>query len=237
MSGSGRNPLAVSPRPVASATANGTGSPVELGARSSARLVLDVTALSGTNATLNVAVETSRDLSVWRPVGAFAQATAVGTVGETFAGCDRYVRVSWTIGGTGSPSFTFAVTGDASQVYVTPAEFRALALHPSATEDASDEQIDRWSRAASDEADDYLGRRYTLPLTAWPDSLRRHVGALMALNKMSAQGYNFSEGRDIFKDRRDEAIEWLKMVATSGASGIEDSMSACTRRNRAGGDP
>lgn len=220
---SGRNPLTVTVRALAVASASGVSSYVGVGTRSSVRLSLDVTAMSGTTPTLNVTIETSRDLSVWRTVGAFTQATAGGTQTKVFPGCDQYLRASWTMGGTASPSFTFGITGEAVQVYATPAEVRALAMDPGTLQDVTDEQLDPWCRAGSDEADDYLSRRYTMPLVSWPDSLRRHVGALVALMKMSAKGYNFPEGRDMFKDRRDEAIAWLQMVAVSGAAGIEDS--------------
>lgn len=219
---SGRNPLTVTVRALAAASASGVTSSVGVGARSSVRLALDVTTVSGTGPTLDILIETSRDLMVWRQVGAFTQVATAGTQTKVFPGCDANVRASWTVGGSGS-SFTFAVTGEAVQVYVTPADVRALAMDPSTLQDVTDEQLDPWCRAASDEADDYLCRRYTMPIVSWPDSLRRHVGALVALMKMTAKGYAFPEGRDLFKDRRDEAIAWLEMAATSGVAGIVDS--------------
>lgn len=104
--------LALSLHDSAARTATGTGSSYELGDRGVLRLLLDVTAASGTSPTLDVAVETSYDGSTWRSVAAFAQKTAAGTERKSFSGCDRFVRITYTIGGT-TPSFTFSVSGEA----------------------------------------------------------------------------------------------------------------------------
>lgn len=96
----------------AARTATGDGSSVEVGDRGVVRLLLDVTAASGTSPTLDVTVETSFDGTTWRQAGTFTQQTAVGTERKSFSGLDRFVRVTWTIGGT-TPSFTFEVSGEA----------------------------------------------------------------------------------------------------------------------------
>lgn len=96
----------------AARTVTGSGSAVEVGDRGVARLLMDVTAASGTSPTLNVTVETSHDGTTWRSAGTFTQATAVGQQRAAF-NIDRFVRASWTIGGT-SPSFTLSITGDAA---------------------------------------------------------------------------------------------------------------------------
>lgn len=97
----------------AARTATGNGSAVALGDLGTVRLLLDVTAASGTTPTLDVTVETSYDGSTgWTSLGTFAQKTAAGTQRKSFSGCDRYVRATWTIGGT-TPSFTFSIAGEA----------------------------------------------------------------------------------------------------------------------------
>jgi hypothetical protein len=94
--------------------ANGSGAGMELGDRTTVRLLLDVTAKGAdVDETLDVTVETSHDGATWRSLGAFAQKTAVGSERKSFAGCDRFVRVSYTVGGT-TPSFTFSVEGEAA---------------------------------------------------------------------------------------------------------------------------
>lgn len=97
----------------AARTATGQGSAVVLGDKGTLSLVLNVGAASGTTPTLNVTVETRHDSGdAWRSAGTFAQKTAAGSERKSFAGIDREVRVSYTIGGT-TPSFTFGVTGEA----------------------------------------------------------------------------------------------------------------------------
>jgi hypothetical protein len=97
----------------AARTATGQGAAVALGDRGTLRLLLDVTAASGTGPTLDVTVETSFDGATgWRSLGTFAQKTAVASERKSFPGCDRYVRATWTVGGT-TPSFTFSVAGEA----------------------------------------------------------------------------------------------------------------------------
>jgi hypothetical protein len=96
-------------------SADGAGPSVETD-RGVARLTLDVTNHSGDGTqTLDVDVETSEDDATWRTVDSFTQVgNSTGSERLAFAGLDRFVRVSWTIGGSGSPSFTFSVAGEAA---------------------------------------------------------------------------------------------------------------------------
>lgn len=97
----------------AARTASGSGSPYVMGARSTLRLTLAVTAASGTTPSATVTVETSGDGgTTWYSVGTFAAKTTTGTERKSFSGLDRLARVSWAITGT-TPSFTFSVTGEA----------------------------------------------------------------------------------------------------------------------------
>lgn len=81
---------------------------------STLRLILDVTARSGTSPTLDVTVFTADDSSGTNARAAtgspFAQKTNVAAERKTFTGLDAYYRVAWTVGGT-TPSFTFSVSG------------------------------------------------------------------------------------------------------------------------------
>lgn len=96
----------------AARTATGASTANELGDVATLRLLVDVTAVSGTTPTLDITVETSYDGSTnWRSLGTFTQKTTVTTERKSFGGCDRYVRVSYTIGGT-TPSFTFSIAGE-----------------------------------------------------------------------------------------------------------------------------
>jgi len=104
--------LSLSLHDSATRTSTGNGSSYELGDRGVLRLLLDVTAASGTSPTLDIAVQTSYDGSTWRAVASFTQATTTGTERKSFSGCDRFVRITYTLGGT-TPSFTFSVSGEA----------------------------------------------------------------------------------------------------------------------------
>lgn len=95
-------------------TATGNDTAVELGDVATVRLVLAVTAASGTTPTLDVTVETSMDNGVtdaWRSLGTFAQKTAAGSERKSFGGCDRWVRTRRVVAGT-TPSFTYTVSGE-----------------------------------------------------------------------------------------------------------------------------
>lgn len=99
------------------ATATGTSAGVELDDKGVVRLALVISAVSGTTPSLTVAIQTSYDNGVtdaWRQVSSstFPAQTATGTVRQSFGGCDRFVRASYTISGT-TPSFTFSIAGEA----------------------------------------------------------------------------------------------------------------------------
>lgn len=71
---------------------------------------LEVTAVAGTTPTLNVAVQHSIDGVNWTDLITFTQATgAVVQMPAAATLVNRRLRVNWTIGGTGGPSFTFNV--------------------------------------------------------------------------------------------------------------------------------
>src|SRR5688572_10266606 len=70
-----------------------------------------VTAASGTNPTLDVILQTTADGTNYYTVGSFTQKTEI-TAAETkvFTGLGSLSRWRWTIGGTDTPTFTFAVS-------------------------------------------------------------------------------------------------------------------------------
>jgi hypothetical protein len=70
-----------------------------------------ITAVSGTNPTLDVILQTSPDSgTTWQTVGAYAQqTTTVASVPKIFGPLGDSSRWSWTIGGTATPTFTFSI--------------------------------------------------------------------------------------------------------------------------------
>ncbi len=90
-----------------------TSDTMEMGDLTTLRLLLDITAASGTTPTLDVQVQTSNDgVNNWQAAGTFGQKDDVSSERFVFPGCDRFVRVVCTLGGT-TPSFTFSVSGEA----------------------------------------------------------------------------------------------------------------------------
>jgi hypothetical protein len=74
--------------------------------------ILDSNAGGGTSPTLNVKLQTSYDGSTWVdvPSGAFTQVTTVASVQFLkFESVGCLFRFAYTIGGTGTPNFTFGV--------------------------------------------------------------------------------------------------------------------------------
>jgi len=72
---------------------------------------LVITARSGTNPTLDVVLETTADGTNYYTVLAFPQQTNTTTgVSRVFGPLGATSRWKWTVGGTDTPSFTFAVT-------------------------------------------------------------------------------------------------------------------------------
>jgi hypothetical protein len=105
------DPVTLADAVTLTATASQAG--VETGDRGTLRLLLTVSAASGTTPTCDVAIETSNDGSTnWRSMGSFTQATGVTSQRKCFSGADRFVRATATIGGT-TPSFTLSVAGEA----------------------------------------------------------------------------------------------------------------------------
>jgi len=99
--------------PAAALTASVAGTGAEIADAGVLRLTQTVTAATGTTPTLTTDVQTSRDNGVadaWRTVASFTQKTAASTERKCFAGCDHYVRLNHTVGGT-TPSFTVTYTG------------------------------------------------------------------------------------------------------------------------------
>lgn len=88
------------------------GAAVPCGDRGTVRLTLDVTAVSGTDPTLAVTLETSEDDVLWRTLGTFVTATAIGKERKVFPGCDRFVRANEVLGGSASPTVTRKISGE-----------------------------------------------------------------------------------------------------------------------------
>lgn len=70
---------------------------------------ITVSAASGTNPTLDAILQTTADGTNYYTVGSFTQLTTTGTEAKVFSGLGSSSRWRWTIGGTDTPTFTFAI--------------------------------------------------------------------------------------------------------------------------------
>lgn len=84
--------------------------------------------------------------------------------------------------------------------------------------------------AASSLADGYLAARYTLPLLAWGDDLRRAVSLIAAYDLMTRRGYSPEGGDEQLRLRYEDAIRWLEQVSKGTISpvGLEESPPSAT---------
>ena len=99
--------------PLAVRTTGANGSALATAGRTRGVVTLEVTAVSGTDPTLAVTVETSpTGTGSWTTAGSFTSADAPGLETIEVEDLDAYVRVvGGTPGGSDTPTFTYRVTG------------------------------------------------------------------------------------------------------------------------------
>ena len=101
------------PATLTASTAESFGPTVELGDRSVLRCTVEVFSKSGTQTSLDVTVQTSKDGVTFYTAKAFTQVGNSATSSERFAfAIDRFVRIRYVV--VGSNAYTFQVTGEAS---------------------------------------------------------------------------------------------------------------------------
>lgn len=229
--GPGRAELALELHASGAETSSGVSDAIDLadgsaytagcGARSLAYLDLDIATITGASATIAITIETSRDGNFWHaaPTGAFDAAAAAGWQRRAFLDLDRYVRARWTL--SAGADVTFALVGSGLLVYAGLRHTSSLALRSSALADLTTEEIADALIAASDQADQPIGRRYQLPLVRWGLGISKHVASIASLTMMSARGYAPEPGqRDTWKDGYDRAIEFLEAIFVAGDPSI-----------------
>lgn len=178
---------------------------VDIGTRrSAARLVLEV--LEGSGATLNVALQTSNSSSgPWKTIGTFPTVEGPARIELGFAGLLQYVRISWTQ----VAIVTFAVAGSAHTLYATPAQIKCA---PGVLEGVTASAKAIACIEASGEAEGYLNRAYTAPLTAWPPEVTHKTGKIAAWNIVVDRGIRPDGADEIIGSERDMAIKWFDKV-------------------------
>lgn len=87
-----------------------------------------------------------------------------------------------------------------------------------ALEDVQDPDSDAAIAGASDLIDSYLRSRFTLPLVAWGDDLRRACAIIAVYDLMQTRGYNPAEPEDKqLEIRYRDVIRWLERISSGQA--------------------
>jgi phage gp36-like protein len=216
-------PLAIELAGSAERAASGSGAAVDLGvvstaegapARSAARLEISVSAYANVERVRLVVQHAGAEAGPWVELDAL-DVEQTGDYELSVGGTRRWLRLSWEFFGPGgSPAVTFSVAGAAHQIYFGPKDLGRCGLPRSVIDDriTKSAQADACIRV-SDEADGYLGARYTLPMLAWDDGLRGHGAAMAVRYGFDACGWQ-PEGPDaVIEAAFDRGLAWLKRLA------------------------
>ena len=173
-----------------------------------------VSAVDGTDPTLDLVLETSADGTTWTELCSWDQAVAVGTYRILPDRTERYIRLSWVVGGTDSPEFTVKVIGYSFDSYCSAGGLVELGLPEAALASVPIRAIAKNLETASTVCKTYLAKFYTMPLIAWSESLNRSVAMIASYDLMSVKGYNpTASDNTTFRDRYKDAIKWLEDTA------------------------
>ena len=96
---------------VTTSSGNSSATPIVTKHGKEATIYLDITAVSGTDPTLDLIIKIYDSLSTkWHTLATFDQKTATGTdVGYIEYAIGEKMALFYTIGGTNTPTFTFSV--------------------------------------------------------------------------------------------------------------------------------
>lgn len=210
------NPLDLILHATAAETAGGVTAVTDIGPRNALRLVLEASAVS-TSAKLTVTVETSPNGSTgWKTIGPLPALTVETFAEETFGSVLRFVRFRWTLEGP-TPSVTFGLTGSAHVTYAVVRDIERIGIAKSALAAVPVSDKVEALIAASDTADRYLCREFTLPLLSWGSDLRRMATHIAVYDLMCVRGFQ-PEGADaLIVKRHDDAIIALREVGDGKA--------------------
>ncbi|MEM2405645.1 MAG: hypothetical protein QXR05_10930 [Candidatus Methanomethylicia archaeon] len=99
--------------PSAARTASGNTTDIDVGRFLYGEICIDITAVSGTNPTLDIYIDGKDQYTgKYKVLFSHTGLNSVQTIWDTITLLAfRYIRVRWVVGGT-SPSFTFSVSGE-----------------------------------------------------------------------------------------------------------------------------
>lgn len=184
-----------------------------------AHLQLLVSAMAGTDPTLDVVVETSPDNATWRQVDTFTQQTAPGVAELRTGDLDRYIRCSWTLGGSENPAVTFALTGTALSTFCTLAQ---LQVHGAGGDRlASVAMATRVEKlvAATLTARSYILKRFQPPIVKVGGDVTEAVAKIASLQLFTEKGMNPSpESTALVLEEARNRERWLQRVGSGTAA-------------------
>lgn len=180
-----------------------------------------VSAVDGTDPTLDLVLETSADGTTWTELCSWDQATAVGTYRILPDRTERYIRLSWVVGGTDSPEFTVKVIGYSFDSYCSPAEMASLGLPLEKLQSYNSEHIAKALHAASSRADKaFRAAGFTLPILAWEDWITECVAVIASFSRLSTAGFNIGVDENKTWDLRyKQALKDLDAMGDDDATG------------------
>lgn len=211
--------LAITLRASAAAAASDSGTAVDLGlvseaegapARSAARLLVTVTAFTDLERVRLIVEHSAAQGGPWLELDA-VDLLQTGKVKFSVADSDRWVRVRWELtAGGGSPSITFGVAGEAHQVYCGPGDLGSFGI----TAEVIDDLLTKHAQAdgcitASDEADGYLGGRYTLPMLAVDKTCTAQVARMAVKYGFDVNGWQPDGPADQVMSNFSGALKWF----------------------------
>lgn len=217
-------PLAITLHESAEETASGASVPIDVGSgvwppkdpaanpaakcdRNCAFLTLDLTAFAGD--TFDLLVETSIGGNDWSTVATAEQRTAASAQQLFAFYCKRYMRVSWTLEGGNA---TFSVIGEALQCYINLHDLEQ-AMPASMFAAMPREVLAHAMLDATDEAESYLRKFFTVPIVSWGHDLRLMVGKMAFYHAMQRRGYNPDNIDSLIRKNYEDALSWLKGAA------------------------
>lgn len=187
-----------------------------------ARLTVEVSAFAGTS--LVVRLQRRPDTSAqWETTATSATIFTTGAF-DLSGPIGPLTRLDWTLTG-GAASTTFGVRGTAFTVYAEPADLPRFSVNARGIAELSTRAVVDACIAASDDADGYLGGRYTLPLTEWGDDLRSKCAALATATLFNVRGADPNGPDMIIYDARNQAVTWFNRLQAGRLAppGIVDS--------------
>ncbi len=218
------NPLDITPHALAAETSSGSTAALDIGSRNALQVTLDVEVITP-DTRISVKVETSTTgTGGWKSLGSLPALSTTTFCEDTFGSVKRFVRFSWTIEGT-TPSVTFALTGSAHLTYAVVRDLERLGIAVAALKSVATGTKVEALIAASDTADRYLCRQFTLPLIAWGNDLRRLVAHIATYDLMAVRGFQPEGADQLIVKRYDDAMAALREVGEDKACmpEVEDS--------------